>query len=445
MFVDHLELVDFRSYRAVSLTLGPGVNVLVGPNGHGKTNLVEAVEYLATLSSHRVASDAPLLRAGAGQAIIRAVVVAGLDDPRRLLLEIELNAGRANRARINRVPQRRVRDLVGALRAVVFSPEDLAIVKGDPADRRGFLDALVITRWPRMAAVKADYERALRQRNALLKQLAKRGGRLDDGAAATLDVWDERLAGLGAELLAARLATLADLAAPTRAAYAAIAPVNNEARARYTSSLPHLGELTASGDDGRPGAPDEGVLSGLLLQHMAARRHDECVRGVSLVGPHRDDIDLHIGALPAKGYASHGESWSLALALRLGSLTMLRAEGVEPVLVLDDVFAELDSTRRDRLADAVLDAEQVLVTAAVDADVPAQLTGRRLEVFMRDEPAAVDSGVPSRVSMVSGEGVVDLADAGSGDADERSREPADAEGGRATDSRAPGRGTEGEQ
>lgn len=402
MFVDHLELVDFRSYRAVSLALRPGVNLLIGPNGHGKTNLVEAVEYLSTLGSHRVASDAPLLRAGTEQAIIRAVVVAGADDPRRLLLEIELNAGRPNRARINRVPQRRVRDLVGALRTVVFSPEDLTIVKGDPADRRGFIDALIVTRWPRMAAVKADYERALRQRNALLKQLARRGGRPDGGSAATLDVWDERLAGLGAELLAARLVTLADLLAPTRAAYAAIAPVNDVAEIGYKSSLPGLAELCAPDDDGRPGTPAPAVLDDLLRRQMAARRHDECLRGVSLVGPHRDDVELRIGPLPAKGYASHGESWSLALALRLGSLRMLRAEGIEPVLVLDDVFAELDATRRDRLADAVADAEQVIVTAAVAEDVPARLEGLRLDVAMRV------AAVPERVSVLSGPGVVDL-------------------------------------
>ena len=401
MFVDHLELVDFRSYRAASLARGPGASVLVGPNGHGKTNLVEAVEYLSTLSSHRVSSDAPLLRAGADRAIIRAVVVAGVDDPRRLLLEIELNAGRANRTRVNRVPQRRVRDLVGALRTVVFSPEDLAIVKGEPSDRRGFIDALIITRWPRLAAVKADYERALRQRNALLKQVAGRGGRLDEGSAATLDVWDERLAGLGAELLAARLATLADTAGPVRAAYSAIAPVDDAVRASYKSSLPGLAELAA---------PDPAALNGLLLEHMASRRRQEYVRGVSLVGPHRDDIDLHIGPLPAKGYASHGESWSLALALRLGSLGLLRAEGIEPVLVLDDVFAELDATRRDRLAEAVADAEQVLVTAAVDADIPSQLEGRRLTVSMRAGPAPAGASAPTRVSVLSGEGVVDPGD-----------------------------------
>lgn len=404
MYVDHLELVDFRSYREVQLTLGPGVSVLVGPNGHGKTNLVEAVEYLSTLSSHRVSTDAPLLRAGTGQAIIRAVVVAGVEDPRRLLLEIELNAGRANRARINRSPQRRVRDLVGALRTVVFSPEDLTIVKGDPADRRRFIDELTMTRWPRIAAVKADYDRALRQCNALLKQIAKRGGRPDGGQEATLDVWDERLAGLGAELLEARLATLADVLAPTRAAYAAIAPVNDVAGLSYRSSLPGLEELTAPDTEGRPCQPGAGALNKLLRERMSERRHDECVRGVCLVGPHRDDVELRIGALPAKGYASHGESWSLALALRLGSLGMLRAEGIEPVLVLDDVFAELDATRRDRLAEAVTGAEQVIVTAAVGEDIPAQLSGRRLVVSMRAE-SSPDGTASTRVSMVEDAGV----------------------------------------
>lgn len=372
VFVDHLSLQDFRCYRGAEVPLGAGVTIFVGSNGQGKTNLVEAVEYLATLSSHRVAADLPLVRAGQQQAIVRARVQAGADDGRRLLLEIEINAGRANRARINKGALPKTGELAGVLRSVVFSPEDLAIVKGDPADRRAFLDQLVITRWPRMAGVRGDYDKVLKQRNTLLKSMAGRSLR-DAGADAefTLDVWSEQLATIGAELLSARLDTLHELMPLASAAYATIAPTpatgtRNIASADYKTSLPLPGDL------GHP--VDRDMLRGLMLDTMTQRRRDELARGVSLVGPHRDDVTLSIGPLPAKGYASHGECWSLALALRLGQYNLLRGDDIEPVLILDDVFAELDSTRRERLADAVVDAEQVLVTAAVEGDIPATLT-----------------------------------------------------------------------
>lgn len=415
MYVDHLELKDFRSYDAATLDIGPGVSIFVGPNGHGKTNLVEGVEYLSTLTSHRVSSDAPLVRAGTNQAILRSTVVAGLEDQRKLLLELEINSGRANHVRINRSLVRRTRDFVGALRTVVFSPEDLGVVKGDPTDRRGFLDALVITRWPRMAGVKSDYDRVLRQRNALLKSLGSRVSRVDEAVEATLDVWNERLAQFGGELLAARLKTLLDLMPYTRLSYASIAPVNNQVDARYKSSLAGLSDLLGYATDGTPDdfsretlqselatAPSADQLADLLMAAMTDRRNDEIVRGITLVGPHRDDIVFAIGALAAKGYASHGESWSLALALRLGSLDMLRADDVEPVLVLDDVFAELDATRRGRLADAVIKAEQVLVTAAVGSDVPEQLAGQRFDVGLRGSSHAghIQSASQQRVSVV---------------------------------------------
>ncbi|MFT8395030.1 DNA replication/repair protein RecF [Propionibacterium sp.] len=391
MYVDRLELNDFRSYQTVSLDIGPGVSLFVGPNGNGKTNLVEAVEYISTLSSHRVATEAPLVRAGQQQAIVRAGVVAGLEDDRRLLLELELNHGRANHARINRSALRRVRDITGALRTVVFSPDDLAIVKGEPSDRRGFIDALVATRWPRMAGVKADYERVIRQRNALLKSLGGRRRHLDEATAGTLDVWDEQLIATGAELLEARLDTLSSLMGPVRDSYATIAPVKNVAEAHYKSSLPGLVDMLEAGGD-QPGESHSGAtpstpqLAALLHAGLQARRGEEVARGVSLVGPHRDDITLIIGGLPAKGYASHGESWSLALALRLGSLRLLRSEAVEPVLILDDVFAELDVVRRNRLAEVVGGAEQALITAAVDSDVPSSLSTRRFAVTMVEEP-----------------------------------------------------------
>ena len=377
MFVTHLSLADFRSYPLAEVPLEAGVTVFTGANGQGKTNLVEAVEFLATLGSHRVAAEGPLVRAGAPRALVRARVQAGLDDARSLLLEIEIIPGRANKAALNRSPLRRPRDLLGALRVVLFSPEDLAIVKGDPSERRRFLDDLLVARWPRLAGVRADYDRVLKQRSTLLKSLSGRGPRaVTDDVAATLEVWDGQLAAFGAEIVAARLTTLAQLRPHLVDAYAGIAPTNNVAGAAYRSSaVPDaLVERVESGD---AAVPD---VVGQLLAAMRERRGEEIARGLCLVGPHRDDVTLTLGDLPTKGYASHGESWSSALALRLASFHLLRADGIEPVLVLDDVFAELDETRRDRLADMVADAEQVLITAAVAADVPERLAGRRFAV-----------------------------------------------------------------
>jgi DNA replication and repair protein RecF len=376
MFVDHLQLTDFRSYESVELPLQAGVTTFVGANGQGKTNLVEALEYLSTMSSHRVASEVPLVRSGAIRAVVRAKVVAGLDDPRQLTLELEINPGKANRAKLNRSPLRQAREIVGVLRTVLFSPVDIAIVKGDPSERRRFLDDLIVARWPRLAGVRADYERILKQRNTLLKSLSGRfrGGAPPADSEATLEVWDTHLARTGGELLEARLVTLADLAPHVSKAYADIAPTNNDAAAEYRASV----DLDATRDADQPTA--RANLSAALTAGMAERRAEEIQRGVSLVGPHRDDIVLSLGLLPAKGYASHGESWSFALALRLGGFHLLRADGVEPVLMLDDVFAELDSIRRERLASAVRVAEQVFVTAAVGADVPELLAGQRFRV-----------------------------------------------------------------
>jgi DNA replication and repair protein RecF len=376
VYVDHLQLTDFRSYASVDLPLQAGVTTFVGANGQGKTNLVEAIEYLSTMSSHRVASEVPLVRSGAARAVVRAKVQAGLDDARQLTLELEINPGKANRAKLNRSPLRQAREIVGLLRTVVFSPVDIATVKGDPSERRRFLDDLIVARWPRLAGVRADYDRVLKQRNTLLKSLSGRvrGGAPPVDAEATLDVWDTHLARAGGELLEARLVTLADLAPHVSKAYADIAPTNNDAAAEYRASV----DLHATAEADHPTA--RANLSAALAAGMAERRAEEIQRGISLVGPHRDDIVLSLGMLPAKGYASHGESWSFALALRLGSFHLLRADGVEPVLVLDDVFAELDSVRRERLASGVRVAEQVLVTAAVAADVPELLAGQRFRV-----------------------------------------------------------------
>lgn len=370
MHVSHLSLADFRSYARAEVPLDPGVTAFVGPNGQGKTNLVEAIGYLATLGSHRVSADAPLVRMGAERAVIRAAVTQG---ERQQLVELELNPGRANRARINRSSQVRPRDVLGIVRTVLFAPEDLALVKGDPGERRRFLDELVTARSPRMAAVRSDYERVLKQRNTLLKSAAmarRHGGRSMD--LSTLDVWDQHLARTGAELLAHRLDLLATLLPLADKAYEQLAPGGGPLGVAYKSSA---GEEV---DSGR--ARTREALYEVLLGALAEVRKGEIERGVTLVGPHRDDVVLRLGELPAKGYASHGESWSYALALRLASYELLRSEGSEPVLILDDVFAELDARRRERLAELVAPGEQVLVTAAVDDDVPGVLVGTRFAV-----------------------------------------------------------------
>ncbi|MFE3602150.1 DNA replication/repair protein RecF [Streptomyces sp. NPDC059142] len=382
MHVTHLSLADFRSYARVEVPLDPGVTAFVGANGQGKTNLVEAVGYLATLGSHRVSSDAPLVRMGAERAVIRAAVTQG---ERSQLVELELNPGRANRARINRSSQVKPRDVVGIVRTVLFAPEDLALVKGDPGERRRFLDELITARSPRMAGVRSDYDRVLRQRNTLLKSAAmarRHGGRGMD--LSTLDVWDQHLARAGAELLAQRVDLIATLQPLADKAYEQLAPGGGPVALEYRSSAGGPGgDETAAGAPG-PGEPAAGSSRDELYAHLLAAlaevRKQEIERGVTLVGPHRDDLVLKLGRLPAKGYASHGESWSYALALRLASYDLLRAEGNEPVLVLDDVFAELDARRRERLAELVAPGEQVLVTAAVDDDVPGVLAGARFAV-----------------------------------------------------------------
>ena len=373
MYVSHLHLHDFRSYLDVDVELGPGVTSFLGRNGQGKTNLVEAIDYLSRLASHRVASDTPLVRAGAERAIVRAAVVK---DGRTAVLEVELNPGKSNRARVNKAVLPRARELLGLVRTVVFSPEDLALVKGDPSERRHFLDDLLVLRTPRLAGVRSDYDRVLKQRNSLLKTArnARRGSTSEQSALSTLGVWDAHLARTGAELLAERLALIEALRPYVGKAYETVArgATREDAELDYHPSFDLEGHT------------DRGALTEGLLAELERRRGDELDRGISLVGPHRDDLRLTLGngelRLPVKGYASHGESWSFALALRLASYDLLRADGDEPILLLDDVFAELDTERRGQLAALVADAEQVLVTAAVADDVPAALAGVRFFV-----------------------------------------------------------------
>lgn len=372
MHLRHLSLADFRSYTTADVALSSGVTTLIGQNGQGKTNLVEAVGYLATLSSHRVSSDAPLVRAGAERAVIRAAVIR---DGREQQLELEINPGRANRAQLGRSPVTRPRDILGTLRSTLFAPEDLRLVKGDPSDRRRFVDDLLVARQPKWAAARADYEKIRTQRNALLKAARGKYGQRD--LLSTLPVWDTHLARVGANLTYARLRLLRDLEPYLEKAYDEVSDASGPARVTYQSSLhDELAATLAAGEV--PAAAD---LEAGILQTLAERHTAEVERGMTLAGPHRDELQLTLGDLPAKGYASHGESWSFALALRLAGFQLLRNDlGTDPVLVLDDVFAELDAGRRARLAGLIGDCEQVLITAAVADDVPDQLRGTVLRV-----------------------------------------------------------------
>ncbi len=418
MHVTHLSLTDFRSYAGVEVDRHAGVTTIVGRNGQGKTNLVEALGYVASLGSHRVSTDGPLVREGAERAIVRVAVER---DGREQLVELEIVPKRANRARLNRSPVPRPREVLGVLRTVLFAPEDLALVKGDPDGRRRFLDEVLVALAPRLAGVRADYEKVLRQRSALLRSAragrggARRGGeRPADDVTGTLAVWDEHLAAAGAELLHARLHLVRRLAPHVSGAYDAVVadpvepggPVEGEAASAdlstagpptagpaatlgYRCSVPSVDALDVVGGGPLPGRAE---LAAAMAAQLDEVRLAELERGTTLVGPHRDDLVLDLHDRPARGYASHGESWSFALALRLASWALMRGADVsapsargeeptdDPVLVLDDVFAELDVGRRRRLARLVAGAEQVLVTAAVDEDVPPELSGRVLRV-----------------------------------------------------------------
>lgn len=355
--------------------------MFVGRNGFGKTNLLEALWYSSTLGSHRVGTDAPLIRTGADRAVVSTIVV---NEGRECAVDLEIAAGRANKARLNRSPVRSTREVVGVLRAVLFAPEDLALVRGDPSDRRRYLDDLATVRRPTIAGVRADYDKVLRQRTALLKSLTGARFRGDQGALDTLEVWDSRLAEHGAALMAARIDLVNQLAPEVEKAYQLLAPESRSATIGYRASTDAVAPVADT---------DQQSLETALLNALAARRTAELERGVCLVGPHRDDLELRLGDQPAKGFASHGESWSFAVALRLAAYELLRADGSDPVLLLDDVFAELDTKRRRALAAVAESAEQVLVTAAVPEDIPDGWEARRVQVELNDS----DLGAVSEV------------------------------------------------
>ena len=382
MYIKHLSLANFRNYQAAEVSFSPGVNLLVGPNGQGKTNLVEAIRFLSTLSSHRVAGYIPLIRHAQpelDQAVIRALAH---HNSRDALVELELNRNSANRARVNKANTTRVRDILGYVNTVTFAPEDLDIIKKDPSNRRDFIDELLVQVSPRFAGVFGDFDRVLKQRNTLLRTARQTGAK--GTSLSTLDAWDESLVKFGSEIVSARVALVERLRPLLTEAYQAIAIANNEPRILVKSSL--LGAAALEEDDSEAleyidssEIEEIGLLYRSKLQSVRAK---ELERGITMVGPHRDDLVLMLSQLPAKGYASHGESWSFALALRLASINLLRAEtrSGDPVLILDDVFAELDSGRRSRLAELVAGNEQVLITAAVGEDVPSELKARVFNV-----------------------------------------------------------------
>lgn len=369
MWVQALHLDSFRSYNEVLVEFVPGVNVLIGQNGQGKTNIVEAIYYLATLTSHRVANENPLVSAGKASAVIRARIN---EEDRAVAIDLEISPGKTNRAKINRSPLPRVRDILGIVRVIMFAPEDLALVKGDPSERRNFMDHTLIQRSPRFSGVKTDYEKVLRQRNALLKSFNR------DNIASTLEVWDEQLTKLGAEITHTRIQFIRDLKPFIRDRYHSISG-GEDAVSSSEITLIYQSKYLTEGDIEQLTQSD---IHDRIREELATRKKDELIRGVTLVGPHRDELFIGLGELPLKGYASHGESWSAALALRVASADVLKADGIEPILILDDVFAELDVMRRGTILELTKNAPQVFITAAVESDVPAELGGARFQVSL---------------------------------------------------------------
>jgi len=369
MWVQALHLDSFRSYNEVLVDFVPGVNVLIGPNGQGKTNIVEAIYYLATLTSHRVASENPLVTAGKKSAVIRARIN---EEDRAVAIDIEITPGKTNRAKLNRSSLPRVRDILGIVRVIMFAPEDLTLVKGDPSERRSFMDHTLIQRTPRFMGVKTDYEKVLRQRNALLKSSHR------DNINSTLDVWNEQLAKLGAEITYTRIQFIRDLKPHIRSRYHSISGGENA----VSSSEIFLTYQSKYLIDDDIEALTQDEIRDRILNELLERRKDELIRGVTLVGPHRDELFIGLGELPLKGYASHGESWSAALALRVASADVLKMDGIEPILILDDVFAELDVMRRATILELTKNAPQVFITAAVESDVPIELDGARFHVSL---------------------------------------------------------------
>ncbi len=384
MYIRQLKLRDFRSWPECHVELKPGITLFIGRNGFGKTNIIEAIGYIAHLGSHRVSTDAPLVRQGRQSA---RVSVTAINQGRELSAHLLIKAQGANQAQINRTRLKTPREVLGVVKTVLFCPEDLALIRGEPTERRRYLDNILTSRKPRLAGVKADYDKVLRQRSSLLKTASaalRKGYGHDDGTLSTLDVWDAQLSQLGAELIQARRELVAELQPEVSESYAGIAPESRPARISYRSTVPELSD-------------DLAVIEASMLAELGNLRKKEIERGQTLVGPHRDDLEIYLGDAPTKGFASHGETWSMVLALRLAEFNLLRSDGTDPVLILDDVFAELDAKRRKRLVELTTGVEQVLITAAVDGDLPDNLAESEMQQF-RVDVEDTDSG---RISIIS--------------------------------------------
>lgn len=379
MFAKRLKLTNFRNYESAEIEFAPGVNLIFGPNGQGKTNLVEALNFFAGLDSHRVAGHTPLIKQGESAAIISLELA---HEGRDLLLEYEINTDSTNRARLNRSPVAKPKEILGYLNSVIFAPEDLDIVKRDPTNRRSFLDQLIIQFNPRMHGVYSDYERVLKQRNTLLKSARATGAKGNN--LSTLDAWDQSLVNNGTEIIAARVSITAKLTSGLVSNYKNIAKSNNEPSMFIRSSVTAASKMDQDDPETQDSlsTTNKVEIATLFEEKLKIVRPKELERGITMVGPHRDDLQLNLGSLPTKGYASHGESWSYALALKLASLEILKQESRlgDPILILDDVFAELDKDRREKLSDLVQQNEQVLITAAVIEDVPENLLAKRFQV-----------------------------------------------------------------
>jgi DNA replication and repair protein RecF len=379
MFAKRVKLTNFRNYEIADIEFSVGVNLIYGPNGQGKTNLVEALNFFAGLDSHRVAGHTPLIKQGQSTAMISLELS---HEDRDLLLEYEINSESSNRARLNRSEVTKPKDILGYLNSVIFAPEDLDIVKRDPSNRRSFLDQLIVQLNPRMHSVYADYDRVLKQRNTLLKSARATGTKGD--ALSTLEAWDQALVKNGTEIISARVSITKKLSPSLVTNYQIIAKSNNEPSMFIRSSVVESSKLDQDDLETQDSLEitNKEEISQLFKRKLSFVRPKELERAITLVGPHRDDLQLNLGSLPAKGYASHGESWSYALSLKLASLEILKAESKlgDPILILDDVFAELDKDRREKLSDLVQQNEQVLITAAVIEDVPQNLLANKFQV-----------------------------------------------------------------
>jgi DNA replication and repair protein RecF len=351
VLITNLNLNNYRSYTTLDLSLDPGVSIFVGKNGEGKTNIAEAVLYLTFLSSHRANGNTPLIKLGNQSAYIRAKVKY---PEREILVELEINSDKANRAKVNQNQVRSQKEIFGIVQTIYFSPEDLDIVRGDPSERRRFIDQLLTLRSPRIAGVISDYERAVKQRNSLLKTRASTDA---------LNPWDKQVAELGGELITLRMLALDELKPIFNQVYKDISDTK-PAEIVYKSSIenPSLNQ-------------DEN--SEKIMERLVNNRGAELDRGLTLTGPHRDDLLLILGDHLVKGYASHGESWSIALSLKLATYNLLKSDGLSPILILDDVFSELDEERRERLAEIAKGADQTIITVAVENDLPKSIIGTK--------------------------------------------------------------------